>query len=339
MSAGVKETSKLKDANYFTEHKMNEMDSKHFVEALPRPLREEFSKYLTEGQVRLQDYVLQGYETKTFYGVKEIRFWYGLTKHLNWFPIAGQVVILINRLLVSSSWRSIYFDETTGDMINSEEAERRRSVNQEAEEHYSKGEKFNKEGKYEEAMNEFDVAYAKSSETYKKKSSFHESRVKAQSKLAESNKTEGVELLNRKEFKSAAKKFQIAMENAQNDTERNKYKAERDHAEAQALSEEGDKLQSRKNYAEAIKKHNAAIDLCPSSYSDSKSEFKNRSAEASYQWSREFDSDGDYDEILQVLSKAKENSSDPILLANIEKLMEQTQMKKDEIKDDETVNY
>jgi tetratricopeptide (TPR) repeat protein len=339
MSAGVKKNLKLTDISYFTEHRMDENNSKDFVAALPRPLKTQFSKYLTEGHIRLPNHVLQGYKSKISYGVSEIKFKYGVTKHIHWLPIIGTVVWLVDEISVSSSWRSIYFDETTGDMINSDEAEKRRSNNQEAEDHYSKGEKFEKEGKLEEAMNEFGVAYAKSSETYKKKSGFHERYVNSQKQFAESNKTEGVELLNRKEFKSAAKKFQIAMENAQNNTERNKYKAERDHAEAQALSEEGVKLESSQNYTEAIKKHNAAIDLCPSSHSESKTEFKNRSAEASYQWSLEFYSERYYDEILRVLSKAKENSSDPILLANIEKLMEQTQNKKDKLEDDKTVNY
>lgn len=126
--------SKASDQNtdlyHFWECDLNKDNLVSFANSLSPRLRQHFVNSM--GGLSLLDRdctnVLQGYQgpkpngatgddskkLEPNNGLQEVKFWWGPSKHLNWFPLVGSVVFGIARAASDTSDHSLYFDSETG---------------------------------------------------------------------------------------------------------------------------------------------------------------------------------------------------------------------------------
>ena len=96
----------------------------------------------------LQDYQREDLST----GLIKIRFWHGCTKVINVVPVVGIIFFGVARLVQDTSWKELYFDSNTGDLLSSTLFNAASKLNDKGREHLN-----NKN--YEAAIEYFHKAY------------------------------------------------------------------------------------------------------------------------------------------------------------------------------------
>jgi tetratricopeptide (TPR) repeat protein len=199
----------------------------------------------------------------TSYGVQEIQFWYAANKDVNYIPVLGWITYGIARAIESGNgredWRSMYFDESSGDVLTSWEAHNRRIKNREAEKHQNRGVNYYNNKEYEKAYNEFQQAYVKCSLRYKNEQIFMTNRKNSQNLWAKSYYSEGINLFNQSNYRAAAEKFRLAYDKVDDAAKKQDYQNDIGHAEAAALLMEGNSLRGQGRFDEAIQKYQSGI--------------------------------------------------------------------------------
>lgn len=113
------------DLSYFFEENMN---SDKFLRRLPSHLskmfKESFDNY--DGASVMQEH--KG-PIDLHCGLKEVSYWYGISKHYNWAPIAGQFFFAIGRIMMDTKWHSLYFDSLTGECLGYDKSDATEKLN------------------------------------------------------------------------------------------------------------------------------------------------------------------------------------------------------------------
>lgn len=159
----------------------------------------------------------------------------------------------------------MFFDESSGGLLTSSEAQQRRNQNRDAEEHQSRGVTYFNQNKFEDAYNEFRQAYSKCSSGYTNEQIFMSNRKKSQDRWARELYLDGIKMWNEKNFKGAADKFRLAHEKVDDSSAKSSYKVDIAHAESAVLNGEANNLRDQGRYSEAVNKYDEAINRCPSS--------------------------------------------------------------------------
>jgi tetratricopeptide (TPR) repeat protein len=166
----------MKDIEYFSESQMSAINVKEFRENLPEKLRQLFDIPYKKVNVRLVDSryaILQGYRGPSWLcshsigdsgviaaesGVQEIKFWHGVSKHFNWYPVVGSFGIAIDRLSRYTNWFSVFFNESSGEMLSEQEVSRTRNDNKLACDCVERGDQLFLKRKYDEAVESYEKA-------------------------------------------------------------------------------------------------------------------------------------------------------------------------------------
>jgi hypothetical protein len=162
------------DLDYFRESDLNKECFKTFYHGLPsEDLKKQFLNSMPKNDLCWSSgWVLQGYKgpypngdsgdsqkLSPNCGLQEVRYWWGLSKHLNWVPIAGSIVWGMAKIVHSmtdvSKWCSLYFDSKTGECLSHDKDVAASKLN-------DKGDQLFNSGKYEEAKEYFSNAIAHS---------------------------------------------------------------------------------------------------------------------------------------------------------------------------------
>jgi tetratricopeptide (TPR) repeat protein len=158
-------------------------------------------------------------------------------------------------------------------------------------------------------------------------------------KWAESHYQEGIELINQRDFKAAIIMIRTAIDKVLDDDKKQQYQAEIVHVEALALSSEGDELTAQGNYIEAVKKHRAAIDHCPTSHEAAKTTVKAQLAETFYKHGVELLNEGSFKVALYKFLAAKETSADDERTREIDRKISECQAEILQCEGDGTFDY
>jgi tetratricopeptide (TPR) repeat protein len=296
----------MRDIEYFSESRMTDKRYGAFRDSLPSRLQNTFRD---SGPNTLMDSKVYGYRgPSTSYGVQEIQFWYGVNPDMNFIPVVGWIGYGIARAVESSNgnedWRTMYFDESSGDVLSSWDAHNRRNKNQEAEEHQNRGVNYYNRKDYENAYKEFQQAYAKCSSGYKNEQIFKTNKKNSQNLWAKSYYSEGINLFNQSNYKAAADKFRLAYDKVDDDAKKRDYQNDIGHAEAAALLMEGNSLRGQGRFDEAIQKYQAGINTCPSAHESTKNTIKNSMNEAVKLWANSY-----YNEGLKLFNQSNYRSA------------------------------
>lgn len=218
------------------------------------------------------------------YGLQEVKYWWGVSKHLNWIPVLGPLVYGIGRAVGDTKWHSLYFDNKTGECLSHDKEIAAHKLNK-------IGKELLASGKFHEAKEYFFNAYRHSNEkeTYEK---YNKNRDKAQAAIDKSQSDtysnnqadtlykEGCELFNQGEYEEAYDKFYQAYRKCTDGySEEAKFKKNRDAAknkQADLLDKEGFELYKQGKYQEAFNKFDQAYKKCTEGYSEEERFKRNR---------------------------------------------------------------
>jgi tetratricopeptide (TPR) repeat protein len=129
-----------------------------FVNKLPSRLKRKFLEFVNNGEEfsedlqRLGGKVLQDFEKEDMTGLVKIRFWHGCSKVINAVPLVGQIWFGAARMIQDTSWKELYFDRKTGELLSSTQFNAACKLNDKGREHMN-----NKN--YETAIEYFHNAY------------------------------------------------------------------------------------------------------------------------------------------------------------------------------------
>jgi tetratricopeptide (TPR) repeat protein len=96
-----------------------------FVNKLPSKLKRKFLEFVNNGEEfsedlqRLGGKILQDFEREDMTGLVKIRFWHGCSKVINAVPLVGQIWFGVARMAQDTSWKELYFDRKTGELLSS----------------------------------------------------------------------------------------------------------------------------------------------------------------------------------------------------------------------------
>jgi tetratricopeptide (TPR) repeat protein len=124
----------------------------------------------------------------------------------------------------------MFFDEATGSVLTSDEAKERRTKNEQSHVDNEKGMSFEREGKFEQAAEEFNKAYQKCSKEYKDEKLFKENKMKSINKWANQLNQEGNSLVVAEKFEEAAEKYRQALSKTSNEEDRKTFQSNLDRA-------------------------------------------------------------------------------------------------------------
>lgn len=282
----------MREIDYFTEEKMDR-DSAGFMRTLPDSLKRSIRPdiFVSWGIYA----ALQGYKGPENFrngssgasttlnpedGVQEISFYHAISKTVNWIPIFGTLLFAAHRGMEAigdwSIWCSLFFDEASGKHMSEEEAKTRRLGNKNSRAHNNKGELLLEEGKFEEAIAEFDKAKTACSSGYSMEETYLLNKKKALNKWTKNIHKRGCNFLEAGDTKEALAKFKEAHERSSNGGGANVdiYKDEMEKAErlakkndeADSLNTYGERLLREEKYQEAHEKFNEAIKACSPGY-------------------------------------------------------------------------
>ena len=159
------------DLYYFYESDFSKGNLVDFGNSLPSHIRVKFADSM--GGVTILDRdstnVVQGYRGPKnngssgdseylgpSNGLQEVKFWFGVSKHLNWVPIAGWIVYAAGRAAGDTAWHSIYFDSNTGECLSHDKNKAASRLNDIGNDHYQAT-------RYEQALEYYQHAYLNNS--------------------------------------------------------------------------------------------------------------------------------------------------------------------------------
>jgi hypothetical protein len=225
----------MREIDYFTEKKLVEMFSYGNRGVLsfynnsvyiPSFIKDIFKDYNRES-------VIQGYKghevdgstgdsekLEAKYGLQEVRFWMGWTKHALWSPITGWPSFAVGRLFGATQWKSCYFDEITGQFLSQEKGEAARRLNELGNEHHQAG-------RYEQALVYYQNAYLNNSgNSHEVKTIYNNGIIKARAELdAIELKGEADTAFSEGRYADAKVKYQAAYNKSAVAREKDKYTA------------------------------------------------------------------------------------------------------------------
>lgn len=200
----------MRDIDYFSECLMDNKTRLDFINDLPDYLRASI-KEVSNGYY---GDVLQGYRgpaglstgssgdsgiLQPCYGVQEIRFWHATSKKINFLPFYGTIAFGVARgietLTGNSHWRSLFFDEATGSILNESEALQRRRSNEQSIKLNQKGEALEKQKMYQEAYELYKEAFKMSSIHYEHESLYEKNMRNVQELMATELDQDEIEVL------------------------------------------------------------------------------------------------------------------------------------------------
>lgn len=157
----------MQDIEYFKEGNMDSRNKKIFLEGLPDKLR---SIVTATDKSRGDALVLHGWRgpknlaMSDFFAedqvllpvddVQEIQYFYNLTAKLNFIPISGNIGYLLSRAIPFDSWKSAYFDASSGDILTmvKTDAENLRKQNRQARDLNQQGDDLLSKNEYLQAL-------------------------------------------------------------------------------------------------------------------------------------------------------------------------------------------
>lgn len=257
------------DLYYFYESDFSKGDLVNFSNSLPSHVRPMFRQSMGGLSVLDRDSlnVIQGYRGPKnngssgdsaylgpINGLQEVKFWWGVSKHVNWVPIAGNLTFLVGRAFSDTAWHSLFFDSTTGECLSHNKNEAADKLN-------NKGHQMFGEQKFEEASEYFNNAYQSCSSGYSSKILFKTNRDLAKSEIL---RVEGDRLAELKQYDTAILKYHAAMNVCPESKQTMKDKLK--NREAEALNQQGNDFFEVLNYQQAADKQNEAYNKCTNGY-------------------------------------------------------------------------
>jgi Flp pilus assembly protein TadD len=261
------------DLYYFYDSDLNKGCLYDFINSLPsRKLQDIFKESM--GGLSLLDRdmsnVLQGYRGPhntgdigdseylgASNGLQEVKYWWGVSKHLNWTPITGSIVYVAARAFGDTKWHSLYFDSKTGECLSHDKEVAASKLN-------DIGRQLFDSDKFNEAKEYFSNAYTHSNnkanyDIYKD----NENKAKTEVDAINLN-SQGDNLFRQGKYSEAQSKYQEAYDKSQVSKEYNTYKANRDIAKnelnAIELKNLGDQKFNAGRYDSAKVKYQQAYD-------------------------------------------------------------------------------
>ncbi|WP_341757415.1 tetratricopeptide repeat protein [Candidatus Tisiphia endosymbiont of Ditula angustiorana] len=264
------------DLYYFYESDLDKGNFSKFYNSLPSSgLKKQFLNSIPKGNICWDStWVLQGYKgpypngesgdsekLSPSCGLQEVRYWWGVSKHINWIPIAGILVWgaskIAGKITDVSKWCSLYFDSKTGECLSHDKEVAASKLN-------DIGRQLFDSGKFNEAREYFSNAYTHSNnkanyDIYKD----NENKAKTEVDAINLN-SQGNNLFSQGKYSEAQSKYQEAYDKSQVSKEYNTYKANRDKAQTEidaiGLKELGDKEFNAGRYDGAKVKYQQAYD-------------------------------------------------------------------------------
>ncbi|WP_425361699.1 hypothetical protein [Candidatus Tisiphia endosymbiont of Mystacides longicornis] len=260
------------DLYYFYESDLNRGNLVDFENSLPNHLRNMLRHSMGGVSVLDRDItnVLQGYHGPhnngasgdseylgPSNGLQKVEYWWGVSKHFNWVPVAGWITFAAARAVGDTKWHSLYFDSKTGECLSHNKEIAASKLN-------DIGRQLFDSSKFNEAKEYFSNAYTHSNnkvnyDVYKN----NENKAQTEVDAIKLN-VQGDDLFNQGKYGEAQSKYQAAYDKSQVSNQYNKYSASREKAkteiEAINLNSQGDILFNQGKYNEAQNKYQAAYD-------------------------------------------------------------------------------
>jgi hypothetical protein len=231
------------DLSYFNESDLDKGNLVKFHNSLSTTkLRDIFRESMGGLHMLDQDLtnVLQGYEKPdASNGLQEVKYWWGFSKLVHAFPVAGTVGWLIGRAGGDTKWHSIYFDSKTEECLSHDKEKAASKLNDIGREHLSNN-------RFSEALEYFSNAYTHSS-TESNYNVSMKNRDLAQVQIdAEAFKRQVDEEFEAGRYSNAKQKYQQAYDKSTVRSNYNEYKKLINKAQSEVdaigFKEEGDRL-------------------------------------------------------------------------------------------------
>jgi tetratricopeptide (TPR) repeat protein len=320
------------DLYYFYESDFSKGNLIDFYNSLPVHIRAKFVDSIGGMSVLDRDVtnVVQGYrgprnngssgDSKylgSSNGLQEVKFWFGVSKHLNWVPIVGSIVYGIARAAGDTAWHSLYFDSNTGECLSHDKNEAAQRLNEIGNEHHQAG-------RYEQALEYYQNAYlnnrgnshndavykANRANTLIQFGRYEDSIAEADTALrldsgydwAKNTKARAYsawasKLWDEKKYIESAAKYKLAYETCTSGYEHEQlYRNNWHNSQAEAYNQEGHRLKGLDNrFQEAISEYERAYNECPDVegvYRNNRKIYQNNKAQAFNAWGMQLEQEG-----------------------------------------------